>query len=123
MCRLPSTTRSSLIPQLHNATECQEFEGALNTRGYGQLAIKQSDGGWKMCMAHRLAWALANGADPAGMQVMHTCDNRRCVNPEHLVLGTNRDNVADMKAKGRDNFYGNKTTKRIGRLIRVPLDR
>jgi len=89
---------------------CLEFQGPLNTGGYGQLAIKQNDGSWKMCMAHRLAWAMHNGADPTGMQVMHTCDNRKCVNPDHLRLGTALENNRDMFAKGRGDSWGNKST-------------
>ncbi len=53
--------------------------------------------------AHRLAWALHNGADPAGLVILHTCDNPPCVNPEHLVVGTNRDNQMDKVRKGRQS--------------------
>lgn len=95
-------------------SRCQEFDGAINTKGYGQLAIKQEHRGpWKMCMAHRLAWALHNGADPGGKVVMHTCDNRRCVNPEHLVLGTVADNNRDMRIKGRADSWGNSRRRSI----------
>ena len=53
---------------------------------------------------HRAEYCLANGLtleDIAGLVVMHTCDNPRCINPEHLVLGTQRDNMLDMRNKGR----------------------
>ena len=68
--------------------------------GYGKFATgrhrKQ-----KNYMAHRFSWMLANGPIPQGLCVLHSCDNRLCVNPDHLFLGTQRDNANDMLAKGR----------------------
>ena len=60
-------------------------------RVYGAISIS----------AHRLAWEMANGCIPAGMQVLHRCDEPRCCNPEHLFLGTQSENMADMRRKGR----------------------
>ena len=70
--------------------------------GYGRIAA--GDGTKRLLMAPRVAWELFRGPIPDGMCVLHNCpagDDPRCVNPEHLWLGTQADNIADMIAKGR----------------------
>lgn len=71
--------------------------------GYGSARYPALKTGSSVRM-HRAEYCLANGLtleDIAGLVVMHTCDNPRCINPEHLVLGTQRDNMLDMRNKGR----------------------
>lgn len=61
-----------------------------------------------MYPAHRVSWEVHNGEIPVGMNVLHRCDNAGCVNPAHLFLGTQADNIKDMFAKGRQNSVGPK---------------
>ena len=77
-------------------TGCHVWQRATNSFGHGALVF---DG--VQWLAHRLAWTLANGPIPKGKYVLHRCDNPPCINLEHLWLGDNRDNVADMVAKKR----------------------
>lgn len=76
---------------------CWVWEGATNGRGYGRFTI----GRHARYQAHRVSWYLAYGNIPDRMVILHTCDNTRCVNPDHLRLGTQHDNLMDMSAKGR----------------------
>jgi hypothetical protein len=75
---------------------CWEFSGACNNKGYGTFYIKGVN-----YKTHRLAYEYYKGSIPENLMVLHDCDNRRCCNPEHLFLGTNKDNVNDRVIKGR----------------------
>lgn len=85
-----------LWPRLTPKGECWEWMGSRNEHGYGGLRVDKV-----LVKAHRLAWELTFGPIPAGLDVLHHCDNPPCCNPVHLFLGTALDNSQDMVKKGR----------------------
>jgi hypothetical protein len=83
--------------KVEKTDNCWLWTGAKNRRGYGIFTI---DG--KQKLAHRIAYFLTRGPLPTNVVLMHACDNPVCVNPSHLVPGTNQQNMEDMLYKGRD---------------------
>jgi hypothetical protein len=75
---------------------CIEWTRAKNNMGYGMLRIHN-----KGKLAHRISYERSVGPIPEGMNVLHSCDNPACLNPDHLFLGTQRDNIQDCVRKGR----------------------
>lgn len=80
--------------------ECWPWLGSLGTKGYGQILAEGLPR--RLLYAHRVAYTLAVGPIPDGIDVLHSCDNPPCCRPDHLFLGTQGDNNRDRHAKGRD---------------------
>lgn len=76
--------------------DCHEWRGSISPKGYGQM---WEEG--RTVNAHRVAFRLAKGYLVRDLQVLHSCDNRRCCNAEHLFQGTHTDNMRDAARKGR----------------------
>lgn len=79
---------------------CWIWNGHKNEHGYGLITI----GRGKQVRAHRFVYEKYKGLIPFNMKVLHSCDNPACVNPEHLSIGTQKDNVEDMMKKGRGGY-------------------
>lgn len=87
--------------KVNTETDCWEWQGGKNNVGYGMIRDEHG-----MRTTHRVSYELHKGNIPKGMCVCHTCDNPKCVNPDHLWVGTKKDNSQDMIRKGRNLFVG-----------------
>lgn len=78
---------------------CWLWTGSVDSWGYGTVRVGGSRG--HTYKAHRIAWQVTHGPIPQGKRVMHRCDVTRCINPAHLLLGSDADNNDDKARKGR----------------------
>jgi hypothetical protein len=104
---------SGVSQPAHITSPCIEWQGYLDKNGYGITSMGTvRDGTLKNGVrAHRKSWIEAYGPIPEGLLVLHRCDNPSCVNPEHLFLGTQSDNMRDMWEKGKRRGRDPKTGK------------
>lgn len=98
--------KARFLRKISKTNSCWLWTAFVNHTGYGIIAVNG-----KTKRAHRLAWELYNNCFiPKNMLVLHKCDVRNCVNPSHLFLGTQQDNVNDMMIKGRQTVWNRKLT-------------
>lgn len=95
--RFPRPLAVRLWERVDKSGDCWLWTGPCNNKGYGVFGIGHSG----KTTTHRLSWELTFGVVPAGLFVLHRCDNPPCCRPEHLFIGTNSDNIKDSVAKGR----------------------
>lgn len=93
-----STTSDRFWSHVDKSPDCWRWSGCIRPDGYASMRL-----GRGTALAHRVSWTLHFGAIPQGMCVLHRCDVRNCVRPEHLFLGTYGDNNIDCNSKGRRN--------------------
>ena len=98
MKTLPKRIRDRFLAKFHTSSGgCWEWKGHVNNAGYGVLCL----GKGRRMGAHRASWLVFKGPILESLCVLHRCDNRKCVRPTHLFLGTCLDNIADMVIKNR----------------------
>lgn len=94
--RKPHTLATLLACTTEGPNGCREWARHINSRGYGSVSLHS-----KMTVAHKAAFILAGHTLLQGQLVLHHCDNRRCINPEHLYAGTHMDNMRDKAVRKR----------------------
>ena len=95
--------KEKFFKKVNKTESCWLWTGSINGGGYGTFKYLDT-----IQNAHRAGWRIIKGEIPKGLLVLHKCDVRNCVNPDHLFLGTYLENIEDMMNKGRGNFVRGK---------------
>ena len=104
------------VKQVENG--CAEWQSTIKKDGYGSFHFDGSQ-----AQAHRVAYELFVGKIPVGVKVLHKCDNRKCVNVNHLFLGSLADNIADMDSKNRRGTHSKLTYDQVEQIKGMIADR
>lgn len=99
MCDYPREFKERFWAKVTRSASCWLWTASTTQAGYGQIQARRISS--RPLLAHRVSWELRNGPIPAGQHVLHKCDTPSCVRPDHLFLGTQRDNNRDRDTKGR----------------------
>lgn len=92
------STKCKLLKFVEKKNGCWNWKGELHQNGYGYTTCHET---FKRSHAHRVSYKVFKGDIPEGLYVCHHCDNPSCINPDHLWLGTAKENMQDAKKKGR----------------------
>ncbi len=102
--RIPTPIHDRFEKFTNKTEDCWLWQGAKDETGYGRIYYNG-----RRQRTHRIAWELSHGVILNGLKVLHRCDNRACINPGHLFLGSLKDNNTDRATKGRNaDFHGDK---------------
>lgn len=109
---LSQLERDRFMAKVDLSGDCHLWMGSRDRHGRGRINLRRYPR-----LAPRVAYTMATGVDPQEMRVLHSCDNPSCVNPDHLVLGDQADNIADCVKKGRQaRGERNGHNRRAGKL-------